>query len=47
MCEAVQRSYTGGCSADGVLSTEHEKGVAHLHQLLLASLERPEAALPC
>ena len=40
MCEAVQRTYAGGCSADGVLSTEHERGVAHLHRLLVASLRR-------
>ncbi len=40
MCEAVQRTYNGGCSAGGVLSTEHENGVAHLHQLLVASLLR-------
>jgi phenylpropionate dioxygenase-like ring-hydroxylating dioxygenase large terminal subunit len=40
MCEAVQRTYDGGCSADGVLSTEHENGVAHLHRLLVAALER-------
>jgi hypothetical protein len=25
-------------SADGVLSTEHENGVAHVHQLLFAAL---------
>ena len=25
-------------SADGVLSTEHERGVHHVHQLLFASL---------
>jgi phenylpropionate dioxygenase-like ring-hydroxylating dioxygenase large terminal subunit len=40
MCEAVQRTYDGGCSAHGVLSTEHEQGVAHLHRLLVASLDR-------
>ena len=27
MCEALQRTYDAGCSADGVLSTEHESGV--------------------
>ena len=36
MCEALQRTYDAGLSADGVLSTEHEPGVAHVHQLLLA-----------
>jgi choline monooxygenase len=40
MCEAVQRAYSGGCSADGVLSTEHERGVAHLHRRLVAALDR-------
>jgi choline monooxygenase len=39
ICEAVQRSYTGGLSAQGVLSTEHEQGVAHMHRLLVASLD--------
>ena len=43
MCEAVQRTYAGGCSADGVLSTEHERGVAHLHRLLVASLDARRA----
>jgi choline monooxygenase len=38
ICEAVQRSYTGGLSADGVLSTEHEPGVAHMHRLLVDAL---------
>ena len=38
MCEALQRTYDAGLSADGVLSTEHESGVAHVHQLLLAAL---------
>ena len=46
MCEAVQRTYDGGCSADGVLSTEHEQGVAHLHRLLVAALDCGERALP-
>jgi phenylpropionate dioxygenase-like ring-hydroxylating dioxygenase large terminal subunit len=39
MCEALQRTYTGGCSANGVLSTEHERGIAHLHRLLVEALE--------
>ena len=38
MCEALQRTYDAGLSADGVLSTEHESGVAHVHQLLLGAL---------
>lgn len=38
MCEALQRTYDAGLSADGVLSTIHEGGVAHVHQLLLAAL---------
>ena len=38
MCEAIQRTYDAGLSADGVLSTEHESGVAHVHQLLLGAL---------
>ncbi|MGH9270791.1 MAG: aromatic ring-hydroxylating oxygenase subunit alpha, partial [Ilumatobacteraceae bacterium] len=38
MCETLQRTYDAGLSADGVLSTEHEAGVAHVHQLLLAAL---------
>jgi phenylpropionate dioxygenase-like ring-hydroxylating dioxygenase large terminal subunit len=46
MCEVVQRSYTGGCSADGVLSTEHEQGVGHLHRLLVSALDRGGRALP-
>jgi phenylpropionate dioxygenase-like ring-hydroxylating dioxygenase large terminal subunit len=45
MCEAVQRTYNGGCSADGVLSTEHERGVGHLHRLLVAALDRGGGAL--
>jgi phenylpropionate dioxygenase-like ring-hydroxylating dioxygenase large terminal subunit len=45
MCEAVQRTYSGGCSADGVLSTEHETGVAHLHRLLAAALDDGERPL--
>jgi choline monooxygenase len=40
MCELVQRAYSAGCSADGVLSTEHERGVAHLHQRLVRALAR-------
>jgi choline monooxygenase len=39
ICEAVQRSYTGGLSAHGALSTEHEQGVAHMHRLLVAALD--------
>jgi choline monooxygenase len=38
ICEAVQRTYDGGLSADGVLSTEHERGVHHVHQLLFEAL---------
>jgi phenylpropionate dioxygenase-like ring-hydroxylating dioxygenase large terminal subunit len=38
ICEAVQRTYSGGLSADGVLSTEHERGVAHVHRLLVEAL---------
>ena len=38
MCEAVQGTYDAGLSADGVLSTDHENGVAHVHQLLFAAL---------
>jgi hypothetical protein len=38
ICEAVQRTYDGGLSANGVLSTEHERGVHHVHQLLFAAL---------
>jgi phenylpropionate dioxygenase-like ring-hydroxylating dioxygenase large terminal subunit len=38
ICEALQGTYDAGLSANGVLSTEHESGVAHLHQLLLAAL---------
>ncbi|CAN5838378.1 MAG: aromatic ring-hydroxylating oxygenase subunit alpha [Ilumatobacteraceae bacterium] len=38
MCEALQRTYDAGLSADGVLSTAHEAGVAHVHQLVLAAL---------
>jgi phenylpropionate dioxygenase-like ring-hydroxylating dioxygenase large terminal subunit len=39
LCEKVQRSYSGGLSPDGVLSTEHESGVAHLHTLLREALD--------
>jgi phenylpropionate dioxygenase-like ring-hydroxylating dioxygenase large terminal subunit len=46
MCEAVQQSYNGGCSADGVLSTEHETGVGHLHRLLVEALDGGDRALP-
>ena len=42
MCEALQRTYDAGLSADGVLSTEHESGVAHVHQLLLGALGRAD-----
>ena len=38
MCERLQGTYDAGLSADGVLSTEHESGVAHVHQLLLGAL---------
>ena len=38
MCETVQGTYDAGLSANGVLSTEHENGVAHMHQLLFAAL---------
>jgi choline monooxygenase len=38
ICTALQGTYDAGLSADGVLSTEHESGVAHIHQLLLAAL---------
>lgn len=38
MCERLQQTYDAGLSADGVLSTEHESGVGHIHQLLLAAL---------
>jgi hypothetical protein len=38
ICEAVQRTYDGGLSAHGVLSTEHERGVHHVHQLLFEAL---------
>jgi tetratricopeptide (TPR) repeat protein len=38
ICEALQGTYDAGLSADGVLSTLHESGVAHVHQLLLAAL---------
>lgn len=40
MCESLQRTYDAGLSANGVLSTEHESGVVHVHQLLLAALAR-------
>jgi choline monooxygenase len=38
MCERLQGTYDAGLSADGVLSTEHESGVAHVHQLVLEAL---------
>ena len=37
ICERVQRSYDGGLDPRGRLSPQHEKGVAHVHQLLLRS----------
>ncbi len=42
ICEAVQRTYDGGLSADGVLSTEHERGVHHVHQLLFDALAQTD-----
>lgn len=44
ICEALQRTYDAGCSAEGVLSSLHERGVAHLHRLLRAALGEPAAA---
>jgi phenylpropionate dioxygenase-like ring-hydroxylating dioxygenase large terminal subunit len=41
ICEAMQRTYAGGLSAHGVLSTEHERGVAHVHRLLVEALQTP------
>jgi phenylpropionate dioxygenase-like ring-hydroxylating dioxygenase large terminal subunit len=41
ICEAMQRTYAGGLSAHGVLSTEHERGVAHVHRLLVEALRSP------
>jgi choline monooxygenase len=41
MCEMLQRTYDAGLSADGVLSTIHESGVAHVHQLVLRALVGP------
>jgi choline monooxygenase len=38
ICEAVQRGYSAGIDTDGRLSPEHEVGVAHVHELLRASL---------
>ena len=35
----MQRTYAGGLSAHGVLSTEHERGVAHVHRLLVDALQ--------
>jgi choline monooxygenase len=43
ICEALQRTYDGGCSADGVLSTEHERAVEHMHGLLKAALASDDA----
>jgi phenylpropionate dioxygenase-like ring-hydroxylating dioxygenase large terminal subunit len=39
MCTRLQGTYDAGLSADGVLSTEYEAGVAHVHQLVLAALD--------
>ena len=39
ICETMQRTYDGGLSAHGVLSTEHERGVAHVHRLLIEALQ--------
>jgi phenylpropionate dioxygenase-like ring-hydroxylating dioxygenase large terminal subunit len=39
ICEKIQRTYAGGLSAHGVLSTEHERGVAHVHRLLVEALQ--------
>jgi choline monooxygenase len=38
ICSVVQRTYDGGLSVNGVLSTEHEHGVAHVHRLLVDAL---------
>ncbi len=38
ICEATQRTYDAGLSAHGVLSTEHEAGIAHVHRLLGGAL---------
>jgi hypothetical protein len=38
VCESLQRTYDAGLSAEGVLSTEHEGGIAHLHSLLARSI---------
>ncbi len=40
ICEALQRTYDARLSAHGVLSTEHEAGVAHVHLLLARALAR-------
>lgn len=42
ICEAMQGTYAGGLSAHGVLSTEHERGVAHVHRLLVEALQTSE-----
>jgi choline monooxygenase len=39
ICEAIQHTYAAGISAQGVLSTEHERGVAHVHRQLVAALD--------
>jgi glycine betaine catabolism A len=41
ICEALQRTYDAGLSAEGVLSTDHEGSIAHLHHLLAGSLAPP------
>ncbi len=38
ICVALQRTYDAGLSAHGVLSTEHEASIAHIHHLLARSL---------
>ena len=43
---ALQGTYDAGLSADGVLSTEHEAGVAHIHQLAARRARRPGADRP-
>jgi phenylpropionate dioxygenase-like ring-hydroxylating dioxygenase large terminal subunit len=42
ICEAMQGTYDGGLSAHGVLSTEHERGVEHVHRLLIEALQTAE-----
>jgi phenylpropionate dioxygenase-like ring-hydroxylating dioxygenase large terminal subunit len=38
ICEALQRTYDAGLSANGVLSTEHEAAIAFLHHRWATSL---------